>query len=114
MLEVSKPQLKKAKTIISEIEMAYTLHQHLLMLLKLLSITITLQMVLTDEQRQLITKGILRLIAKKMDRLWQISLMGGQIIITTIPLKSVHIAPEMTQAIETKNSYWNCKCSSYQ
>lgn len=61
---------------------------------------VTLQAVLTDEQKQQIAKGALKLMTKKDG-----SLMANLInpetkkIVATIPLKSVQMAPEITQAM---------------
>ena len=98
--EVAKPLLKGAKTAFSKIEKALYTAPAFINAVKAAVPDVTLQAVLTDEQKQQIAKGALKLMTKKDG-----SLMANLInpetkkIVTTIPLKSVQMAPEMTQAM---------------
>ena len=59
-----------------------------------------LQAVMTDEQKAQVAKGALKLMTKK-DGTLMANLVNPETnkIVTTIPLKSVRLAPEMTQAM---------------
>ena len=98
--EVAKPLLKGAKTAFSKIEKALYTAPAFINVVKAAVPDVTLQAVLTDVQKQQIAKGALKLMTKK-----DVSLMANLInpetkkIVTTIPLKSVQMAPEMTQAM---------------
>ena len=98
--EVAKPLLKGAKTVFSKIEKALYTVPAFINAVKAAVPDVTLQAVLTDEEKQQIAKGALKLMTKKDG-----SLMANLInpetkkIVTTIPLKSVQMAPEMTQAM---------------
>lgn len=98
--EVAKPLLKGAKTVFSKIEKALYTAPAFINAVKAAVPDVTLQAVLTDEEKQQIAKGALKLMTKKDG-----SLMANLInpetkkIVTTIPLKSVQMAPEMTQAM---------------
>lgn len=98
--EVAKPLLKEAKTVLSKIEKALYATPTFINAVKAAVPDVTLQVVLTDEQKQQIAKGALKLMTKKDG-----SLMANLInpetkkIVTAIPLKSVQMAPEMTQAM---------------
>lgn len=98
--EVAKPLLKGAKTAFSKIEKALYTAPAFINAVKAAVPDVTLQTVLTDEEKQQIAKGALKLMTKKDG-----SLMANLInpetkkIVTTIPLKSVQMAPEMTQAM---------------
>lgn len=98
--EVAKPLLKEAKTVFSKIEKALYTAPAFINAVKVAIPDVTLQAVLTDEQKQQLAKGALKLMTKKDG-----SLMANLInpetkkIVTTIPLKSVQMAPEMTQAM---------------
>lgn len=98
--EVAKSLLRGAKTAFSKIEKALYTAPVFINAVKATVPDVTLQAVLTDEQKQRIAKGALKLMTKKDG-----SLMANLInpetkkIVTTIPLKSVNIAPEMTQAM---------------
>lgn len=98
--EVANPLLKEAKQAFSKIEKALYTTPAFINAVKAAAPDVTLQAVLTDEQKQQIAKGALKLMTKKDG-----SLMANLInpetkkIITTIPLKSVRMAPEMTQAM---------------
>lgn len=98
--EVAKPLLKGAKTAFSKIEKALYTAPAFINAVKAAVPDVTLQAILTDEQKQQIAKGALKLMTKKDG-----SLMANLInpetkkIVTTIPLKSAQMAPEMTQAM---------------
>ena len=98
--EVAKPLLKGAKTVFSQIEKSLYTAPAFINAVKAAVPDVTLQAMLTDEQKQQITKGALKLMTKKDG-----SLMANLInpetkkIVATIPLKSVQMAPEMTQAM---------------
>ncbi len=98
--EVAKPLLNGAKLAFSKIEKALYTTPAFINAVKAAIPDITLQAVLTDEQKQQIAKGALKLMTKKDG-----SLMANLInletkkIVTTIPLKSVQMTPEITQAM---------------
>ena len=98
--EVAKPLLKEAKNTFSKIEKALYTAPAFINAVKAAIPDVALQAVLTDEQKQQIAKGALKLMTKKDG-----SLMANLInpetkkIVTTIPLKSVQMAPEMTQSM---------------
>lgn len=98
--EVAKPLLNGAKHAFSKIEKALYTAPAFINAVKAAIPDVALQAVLTDEQKQQIAKGALKLMTKKDG-----SLMANLInpetkkIVTTIPLKSVQMAPEMTQAM---------------
>lgn len=98
--EVAKPLLKEAKTSFSKIEKALYTAPAFINAVKAAIPDVTLQAVLTDDQKQQIAKGALKLMTKKDG-----SLMANLInpetkkIVATIPLKSVQMAPQMTQAM---------------
>ena len=98
--EVAKPLLKGAKTVFSQIEKSLYTAPAFIYAVKAAVPDVTLQAMLTDEQKQQIAKGALKLMTKKDG-----SLMANLInpetkkIVATIPLKSVQMAPEMTQAM---------------
>ena len=98
--EVAKPLLKEAKTAFSKIEKALYTAPAFINAVKAAIPDVTLQAVLTDDQKQQIAKGALKLMTKKDG-----SLMANLInpetkkIVATIPLKSVQMAPRMTQAM---------------
>lgn len=98
--EVAKPLLNGAKHAFSKIEKALYTAPAFINAVKAAIPDVALQAVLTDDQKQQIAKGALKLMTKKDG-----SLMANLInpetkkIVTTIPLKSVQMAPEMTQAM---------------
>lgn len=97
---MAKPLLKGAKTVFSQIEKSLYTAPFFISAVKAAVPDVTLQAVLTDEQKQQIVKGALKLMTKKDG-----SLMANLInpvtkeIVVTIPLKSVQMAPEMTQTM---------------
>jgi hypothetical protein len=100
MPKVAKPLISGAKTTFSKIERALYTAPAFINAVKAAVSDVTFQAILTDEQKQQIAKGALKLMTKKDG-----SLMANLInpetkkIVTTIPLKSVQMAPEMTQAM---------------
>lgn len=98
--EVAKPLLKGAKTVFAQIEKALYTAPAFINVVKAAVPDATLQAVLTDEQKQQIAKGALKLMTKK-DGSLMATLINPETkkIVATIPLKSVQMAPEMTQAM---------------
>ena len=98
--EVAKSLLKEAKKAFAKIEKELYTAPAFIEMVKAAVPEETLQAVLTDEQKQQIADGALKLMTKKDG-----SLMANLInpetkkIVTTIPLKSVQLAPEMTRAM---------------
>lgn len=98
--ELATPLLKRAKTLFTQIEKALYTAPAFINAVKAAVPDVTLQAVLTDEQKKQIAKGALKLMTKKDG-----SLMANLInpetkkIVATIPLKSVQMAPEITQAM---------------
>ncbi|MCR5702458.1 MAG: hypothetical protein K6G76_09965 [Lachnospiraceae bacterium] len=100
MPEVAKPLLDKARLSLSKIEKTLYTTPAFINAVRAAVPDVTLQAVLTDEQKQQVAKGALKLMTKKDG-----SLMANLInpetkkIVTTIPLKSVQMTPKMTQAM---------------
>ncbi|UQT47204.1 hypothetical protein M5E87_19220 [Flavonifractor plautii] len=69
--EVAKPLLKGAKTVFAQIEKSLYTAPTFINVVKAAVPDVTLQAVLTDEQKQQIAKGALKLMTKKMAHLWQ-------------------------------------------
>lgn len=100
MPEVAKPLLKGAKVAFRKIEKMLYSAPTIVNLVKANIPDVTLQAILTDEQKQQIAKGALKLMTKK-DGSLMANLVNPETkkIVATIPLKSVKIAPEITQAM---------------
>ena len=100
--EVAAPLLRSAKTAFSRIEKALYTAPAFINAVKAAVPDVTLQAVLTDEQKQQLAKGALKLMTKKDGSLLA-TLINPETkkIITTIPLKSVQMTPELTQAMAT-------------
>lgn len=98
--EVAKPLLKEAKATLSKIEKMLCTAPSFVNLIKANIPDVTLQAVLTDEQKQQIAKGALKLMTKK-DGSIMANLINPETkkIIATIPLRTVKMAPEITQAM---------------
>lgn len=98
--EVAKSLVKGAKATFKKIEKMLYSAPAILNLVKANIPDITLQAVLTDEQKQQIAKGALKLMTKK-DGSLMANLVNPETkkIVATIPLKSVKITPELTQAM---------------
>lgn len=100
MPEVAKPLLKEAKLALKKIEIMLYSAPAIVNLVKSNISDVTLQAILTDEQKQQIAKGSLKLMTKK-DGSLMANLVNPETkkIVATIPLKSVKVAPEITQAM---------------
>ena len=103
--DVVKPLIQKAKDGLSKIEKALYTAPALINAVKAAIPDMTLQAVLTDDQKQKIAKGVLKLMTKRNGELMA-NLIDPKTkkIVATIPLKSVNMAPELTQAM-TSFSY---------
>lgn len=100
MPEVAKPILRTAQETFKRIEQMLYMAPSVLNAIKAAVPDVTLQAVLTDDQKQKIAKGALKLMTKK-DGSLMANLVNPETkkIVATIPLKSVQMAPEMTQAM---------------
>lgn len=98
--DVAKPLLKDAKATFKKIEQMLYSALAIVNLVKANIPDVTLQAVLTDEQKQQIAKGALKLMTKK-DGSLMANLVNPETkkIVATIPLKNVKMAPEVTQAM---------------
>ena len=98
--DVAKPLLKDAKATFKKIEQMLYSAPAIVNLVKANIPDVTLQAVLTDEQKQQIAKGALKLMTKK-DGSLMANLVNPETkkIVATIPLKNVKMAPEVTQAM---------------
>lgn len=98
--EVAKPLVKGAKATFKEIEKMLYSAPALLNLVKANIPDVTLQAILTDEQKRQIANGALQLMTKKDGSLMaNLVNPGTKKIVATIPLKSVKVTPELTQAM---------------
>ena len=98
--DVAKPLLKDAKATFKKIEQMLYSAPAIVNLVKANIPDVTLQAVLTDEQKQQIAEGALKLMTKK-DGSLMANLVNPETkkIVATIPLKNVKMAPEVTQAM---------------
>ena len=98
--DVAKPLLKDAKATFKKIEQMLYSAPAIVNLVKANIPDVTLQAVLTDEQKQQMAKGALKLMTKK-DGSLMANLVNPETkkIVATIPLKNVKMAPEVTQAM---------------
>lgn len=98
--DVAKPLLKDAKDAFKKIEQMLYSAPAIVNLVKANIPDVTLQAVLTDEQKQQIAKGALKLMTKK-DGSLMANLVNPETkkIVATIPLKNVKMATEVTQAM---------------
>ena len=98
--ELAKPLIKEAKLVFSKIEKALYTAPAFINAIKAAIPDITLQAVLTDAQKKQLAKGTLKLMTKKDGSLLA-SLINPKTkeIVANIPLKSVQMAPEVTQAM---------------
>ena len=98
--EVAKPLLREAEATFRKIKKDLYTAPAFINVVRASLPDVTLQAVLTDDQKQKIAKGALKLMTKKDG-----SLMANLIdpktkrIVATIPLESVQMAPQLTQAI---------------
>lgn len=100
MPEVSKPLLKEMNTGFAKIEKMLYSVPSIINAVRAIVPEIELQAVLTDEQKQKIAEGALQLMAKK-DGTLLANLVNPETkkIVSTIPLKTVKLTPEITQAM---------------
>lgn len=98
--EVAKPLISGAKIAFSKIEKALYTAPAFINAVKAAIPDAVLQAVLTDEQKQQIAEGTLKLMTKN-DGTMMATLIDAETkkIVAAIPLKSVQMAPEMTQAM---------------
>lgn len=98
--EVAKPLVLEAEDIRAKIEKSLLSAPAMINVVKATVPDTVLQAVLTDEQKQQIVKGALKIMAKKDGSLIA-KLINPKTkrIVTNIPLKSVKMTPEMTQAM---------------
>lgn len=98
--DVAKPLLKDAKAAFKKIEQMLYSAPAIVNLVKANIPDVTLQAVLTDEQKQQIAKGALKLMTKK-DGSLMANLVNPETkkIVATIPLKNVKMATEVTQSM---------------
>lgn len=98
--EIANPILKRAKIFFSKIEKALYTAPAFIDAVKAATPNVTLQAVLTSDQKQQIAKGALKLMTKK-DGSLMANLVNPETnkIVSTIPLESVQMTPEITQII---------------
>jgi hypothetical protein len=98
--EVAKPLISGAKIAFSKIEKALYTAPAFINAVKAAIPDAVLQAVLTDEQKQQIAEGTLKLMTKN-DGTMMATLIDAETkkIVAAIPLKSVQMAPEMTHAM---------------
>lgn len=98
--KVALPLLNKAQIAFSKIEKALYSAPAFINAVKAAVPDETLQAVLTDEQKKQVADGALKLMTKK-DGSLMANLVNPETkkIVTTIPLKSVKMAPELIQAV---------------
>lgn len=99
---VAQPLLKEAQATFKKIEQMLYLAPSFIQLVKSSIPDINLQAVLTDDQKRQIAKGALQLMTKK-DGSLMATLINPKTkkMIANIPLKSVKMAPELTQAMSS-------------
>lgn len=98
--QVAKPLLKGAKVVFQKIEeMLYT-SPAFINVVKASVLKEMLEAVLTDEQKAKIASGALKLMTKK-DGTLMANLVNPKTnkIVSTVPLKSVNVTPEISQAM---------------
>lgn len=98
--EMAKPLLYEAKTIFSTIERRLYMAPAFINAVKAAIPDSVLQAVLTDEQKQALAKGSLKLMTKK-DGSLMASLINPESgkIITNVPLESIQVTPDLAQAM---------------
>ena len=98
--DIAKPLIKSAKNIFTNIENMLYSAPSFINAVKSLVPKETLQAVLSDEQKAKIASGALKLMTKK-DGSLMATLVNPKTnkIVSTIPLKSVKISPEVSQAM---------------
>lgn len=100
MPEVASPLIKGAKKAFKRIEQLLYATPSFVNLVKANISDVTLHAILTDDQKQQIAKGAIKLMTKK-DGSLMANLVNPETkkIVATVPLKSVKMTPEMTQAV---------------
>lgn len=100
MPDVARPLMSEAKQTFHKIEQMLYSVPAFINAVKAAIPDITLQAVLTDDQKSQLAKGALKLMTKK-DGSLMANLVNPETnkIVSTIPLKSVQMVPEMTQAM---------------
>ena len=100
MPDVAHPLINEAKQTFHKIESMLYSAPSFINAVKAAIPDATLQAVLTDEQKNQLAKGALKLMTKK-DGSLMANLVNPETnkIVSTIPLKSVQMAPELTQAM---------------
>ena len=98
--DIAKPLIRSAKSIFSKIENTLYSAPAFINAIKSLVPLETLQAVLSDEQREKIASGALKLMTKK-DGSLMATLVNPKTnkIVSTIPLKSIKVSPEISQAM---------------
>lgn len=98
--DVVKPLLKKAQIVFKNIEQMLYKAPAFVNALRAFVPQETLQAVLSDEQKDKIASGVLKLMTKK-DGSLMATLVNPKTnkIVSTVPLKSIKITPEITQAM---------------
>ncbi len=97
---VAQPLLKEAQSTFKKIEQMLYLTPSFIHLVKAAIPDVTLQAVLTDEQKQQLAKGVLQLMTKK-DGTLLATLIDPKTkkTVAKIPLQRVNMAPDLTQAM---------------
>lgn len=105
MPDVARPLMSEAKNTFHKIEKMLYSAPAFINAVKAAISDVTLQAVLSDKQKSQLAKGALKLMTKK-DGSLMANLVNQETkkIVSTIPLKSVQMAPEMTQADKLFNA----------
>lgn len=98
--EIAKPLLRSAKNTLSKIEGMFYSAPAFINAIRASIPKEALQAILTDEQKEKITAGALKLMSKK-DGSLMATLVNTETnkIVATVPLKYVKLTPELSQAI---------------
>lgn len=98
--EVAKSLLKDATVVFSKIEKLLYVTPTIINLVRAAIPEVTLQAVLTDDQKEQLAKGALKLMAKKDGSLMaMLTNPKTKKIVASVPLKAVDMAPELAQAM---------------
>ena len=103
--DIARPLLSNANRIFSQIEKLLYTAPSFINAVRSTVPEETLQAVLTKDQKEAIAKGALKLMAKK-DGSLMATLLNTETgkIITTVPLETVKLAPEITESISNYSS----------
>ena len=103
--EIARPLLNNANTIFSQIEKLLYTAPSFINTLRASMPEEMLKAVLSDEQKQAISKGVLKLMTKK-DGSLMATLLNTDTgkIVATVPLETVKLAPEITEKISNYSS----------